>query len=91
MSFFLHGDIDNFGDIANIATFASAFFLSFIASECYSDIFLLRRARDESLVIPWRYLGGSLDVTLPNTYPNRSHLLRSTPCPSPVPFLLKIK
>ena len=26
MSFFLHGDIDNFGDIANIATFASAFF-----------------------------------------------------------------
>ena len=71
MSFFLHGDIDNFGDIANIATFASAFFLSFIASECYSDIFLLRRARDESLVIPWRYLGGSLDVTLPNTYPKR--------------------
>ena len=23
---FLHGDIDNFGDIANIATFANAFF-----------------------------------------------------------------
>ena len=54
---------------ANSANSAVHFFLSLIASECYSDIFLLRRARDESLVIPWRYLGGSLDVTLPNTYP----------------------
>ena len=26
ISFFLHGDIDNFGDIANIATFAMSFF-----------------------------------------------------------------
>ena len=54
---------------ANSANSAVHFFISLIASECYSDIFLLRRARDESLVIPWRYLGGSLDVTLPNTYP----------------------
>ena len=26
-SFFLHGDIDDIGDIANFATFANAFFL----------------------------------------------------------------
>ena len=26
----------------------------------------------ESLVIPWRFLGGSLVVTLPKAYPNRT-------------------
>ena len=88
---FLHGDIDNFGDIANIATFASAFFSFVYCVGWYPTSLIIRRARDESLVIPWRYLGGSLDVTLPITYPNRRHLPYNTPCSSPIPFLLKIK
>lgn len=53
----------------------------FLASESYSDISILvsrvyasciyaRSASLESLVIPWRFLGGSLVVTLPKAYPN---------------------
>lgn len=33
MSFFLHGDIDVFGDIANIASLANAFFTSSIVPD----------------------------------------------------------
>ncbi len=55
----------------------------FLASEFYSDISILvsrvyasciyaRSASLESLVIPWRFLGGSLVVTLPKAYPNRT-------------------
>jgi len=58
---FLHGDIDNFGDIANIATFASAFF-SFV--NCVGMLFrhLFTTPREgrivsDSLEIPWWFVG----------------------------------
>ena len=44
-----------------------------------------------SLVIRWIFVGYSLVIVLPITYPNRRHLLCNTPCSSPIPFLLKNK
>ena len=43
---------------------------------------------DESLVIPWRYLGGSLEVTLPNTYPKSRQ--KGGKCESNLIFYLHI-
>ena len=42
----------------------------FLASVFYSDISSVDRIVSDSLVIPWRFLGGSLVVTLPIAYPN---------------------
>ena len=43
MSFFLHGDIDNFGDIANIATFATLISTPPVIIVSCSYIFLVVR------------------------------------------------
>ncbi len=76
-----HDDIGETGDIANIANFASANFYIVCCPACHavSDFVFLRRnfiptspPSFESLVIPWRFLGGSLVVTLPKAYPNRT-------------------
>ena len=52
--------------------FASEFYsdISILVSRVYASCIYARSASLESLVIPWRFLGGSLVVTLPIAYPN---------------------
>ena len=73
---FLHGDIDVFGDIANIATFASAIFSSFLRSllSLRSSLFTLRSyiplpIVGDKLFISWLFVVHSRTRTVTSSYP----------------------